>query len=299
MVDAGIILVSDNPLYREGLRCILTARRFNVVGEAPTYQDAWALLQARAVAAELILAGPDTAGRFDLITDTIRHFPGIRIVALSDWLHPPWVERAISSGAVGFLSRDISLESLMQALQRIVNGERLVSMGISRCERPGADLVLRPIPDPPDDNATTPADRAVILPFKPYQDNFADRAPPSQPPAPPLAERLVGETDDVAALSSLSPRERQIAKCLVDGLPNKLIARHLDIAEATVKVHVKSLLRKLNIQNRTQAAILAMRSGFFQGAEAVPGAAAKDPAPPPARNDRNIAMHMPDRALSR
>jgi two-component system, NarL family, nitrate/nitrite response regulator NarL len=53
----------------------------------------------------------------------------------------------------------------------------------------------------------------------------------------------------------ISVRENQILGCLVNGLPNKTIARHLDIAEATVKVHLKALLRKINVRNRTQAAI--------------------------------------------
>jgi two-component system, NarL family, nitrate/nitrite response regulator NarL len=56
----------------------------------------------------------------------------------------------------------------------------------------------------------------------------------------------------------LSPREIEILTCLECGLPNKVIARNLDIAEATVKVHLKAVLRKINAQNRTQAAIWAM-----------------------------------------
>ena len=58
----------------------------------------------------------------------------------------------------------------------------------------------------------------------------------------------------------LSRRETQILQCLVDGLPNKTIARNLDMAEATVKVHLKSILRKLNVQNRTQAAVWGMNN---------------------------------------
>jgi two-component system nitrate/nitrite response regulator NarL len=53
----------------------------------------------------------------------------------------------------------------------------------------------------------------------------------------------------------LSPRESQILACLVDGLSNKTIARDLNMAEGTVKVHLKKLLRKLHVQNRTQAAL--------------------------------------------
>jgi two-component system nitrate/nitrite response regulator NarL len=56
----------------------------------------------------------------------------------------------------------------------------------------------------------------------------------------------------------LSPRESTILDCLGEGSPNKVIARRLDIAEATVKVHIKSVLRKIDVANRTQAAIWIM-----------------------------------------
>ncbi|BBC72717.1 DNA-binding response regulator [Altererythrobacter sp. B11] len=62
--------------------------------------------------------------------------------------------------------------------------------------------------------------------------------------------------------SPLSDREAEILNCLVVGLPNKLIARRLDLCEATVKVHVKGILRKLGVQNRTQAAIFALNNGL-------------------------------------
>jgi DNA-binding NarL/FixJ family response regulator len=56
----------------------------------------------------------------------------------------------------------------------------------------------------------------------------------------------------------LSPREKEILSYLVEGHSNKLIARHLSITEATVKVHLKSVLRKIRVENRTQAAIWAL-----------------------------------------
>ncbi|MFV3076404.1 LuxR C-terminal-related transcriptional regulator [Niveispirillum fermenti] len=62
----------------------------------------------------------------------------------------------------------------------------------------------------------------------------------------------------------LSQREMQILRCLIDGDSNKVIANALGITEATVKVHLKSLLRKINAVNRTQAAIWAMNNGIGQ-----------------------------------
>ena len=52
-------------------------------------------------------------------------------------------------------------------------------------------------------------------------------------------------------------REREILGCLTKGEPNKLIARKLAITEATIKVHVKAILRKIGATNRTQAAMWA------------------------------------------
>jgi len=61
---------------------------------------------------------------------------------------------------------------------------------------------------------------------------------------------------------SLSPRETEIVRYLLNGCSNKAIARHLGITEATVKVHVKGLLRKIRAANRTQAAIWAVNNGI-------------------------------------
>jgi len=55
--------------------------------------------------------------------------------------------------------------------------------------------------------------------------------------------------------SDLSPREIEILQCLTNGQSNKVIAKTLEIAEATVKVHVKRILRKAHVSNRTQAAL--------------------------------------------
>ena len=66
-----------------------------------------------------------------------------------------------------------------------------------------------------------------------------------------------GETHE----ADLSNRELQILQCLANGQSNKVIAKNLDIAEATVKVHVKRILRKAHALNRTQAALWAIATG--------------------------------------
>ena len=76
--------------------------------------------------------------------------------------------------------------------------------------------------------------------------------------APPLLLKAPEEQPFSQAGSILSERETQILRGLIEGQSNKTIARTLDIMEATVKVHVKAILRKTGVQNRTQAAIWAL-----------------------------------------
>ncbi|MGH1571183.1 response regulator transcription factor [Methylobacterium sp. P31] len=68
--------------------------------------------------------------------------------------------------------------------------------------------------------------------------------------------------DIEVSISRLSEREQLILTMLVSGSPNKIIARRLDITEATVKVHMKSIMRKIRASNRTQAAIWAAKNGI-------------------------------------
>ena len=65
-------------------------------------------------------------------------------------------------------------------------------------------------------------------------------------------------------LSSLTPREMEILGYLAAGHSNKIIARHLNLAESTVKVHVQNLLRKLNLSSRVQAAVYAIHHNVPQ-----------------------------------
>lgn len=77
-----------------------------------------------------------------------------------------------------------------------------------------------------------------------------------------LAKAVQGEVSVVAnghkALSDLTPREREILCLLADGQSNKVIARNLGISDGTVKLHVKAILRKLDVHSRVEAAVIAV-----------------------------------------
>nr|WP_294108108.1 two-component system response regulator NarL [Providencia sp.] len=75
-----------------------------------------------------------------------------------------------------------------------------------------------------------------------------------------LAESLRdNQATDDSNISALTPRESDILELISHGLSNKMIARKLDIAESTVKVHVKHLLKKLNLKSRVEAAVWVLQ----------------------------------------
>jgi two-component system, NarL family, nitrate/nitrite response regulator NarL len=74
-------------------------------------------------------------------------------------------------------------------------------------------------------------------------------------PAVPATQTDVPTFDHMPR--TLSQRETGVLRCLMQGEPNKTIARQFEITEATVKVHIKAILRKISVRNRTQAAVWA------------------------------------------
>ncbi|MDR3434383.1 MAG: two-component system response regulator NarL [Rouxiella aceris] len=75
-----------------------------------------------------------------------------------------------------------------------------------------------------------------------------------------LRENRPGTDRDI---QSLTPRERDIIKLIAEGLPNKMIARRLNITESTVKVHVKHLLKKMRLKSRVEAAVWVLQSSHL------------------------------------
>jgi DNA-binding NarL/FixJ family response regulator len=79
---------------------------------------------------------------------------------------------------------------------------------------------------------------------------------------PRAARTILTAQSEPDPLERLSPREQEVLALLVEGLPNKLIARRLEISEKTVKSHLTSIFRELGVTDRTQAALWAERQGL-------------------------------------
>jgi NarL family two-component system response regulator LiaR len=84
---------------------------------------------------------------------------------------------------------------------------------------------------------------------------------------PVVAARLVeslATSEEDRPLDRLTPREREVLELIGRGFPNKRIARQLDVSEKTVKTHVGHVLAKLGVNDRTQAAVFAVRAGLVE-----------------------------------
>lgn len=86
--------------------------------------------------------------------------------------------------------------------------------------------------------------------------------------SPEMTSKLIARlrnpepSSSTRALESLTPRERETLIWLARGVSNKIMARELNLAESTVKVHVQNVLRKLNLNSRVQAAVYAVEHGL-------------------------------------
>jgi DNA-binding NarL/FixJ family response regulator len=82
------------------------------------------------------------------------------------------------------------------------------------------------------------------------------------PLAPKAATALIAARTQRGPAEELSEREREVLVLVAEGLPNKLIARRLEISEKTVKAHLTNVFRRIGVDDRTQAAIWAQRNGL-------------------------------------
>jgi len=135
------------------------------------------------------------------------------------------------------------------AARIVVLADRVTIDGLRDAMAAGADGFLAKTVSP---EALVQSLQLVMMGEKVYPTNLASLLAEAGAPVPQ------------ASLRGISLREQEILRLLVTGASNKLIAIRLGIAEATVKVHLKTLLRKIDASNRTQAAIWALNNGFTE-----------------------------------
>ena len=225
-----LLVVDDHNLFRRGLVALLGQdARLLVVGEAGDANQA--LNVAQRLRPDLILLDNHLPGvqGVDAIADLRQAVPGVRILMLTVSENVDDMAAGLRSGADGYLLKTIHTEDLCDSICKVWDGDSVVSP-----EMMGKLVgLLRTAP-------------AVDAP----QPVASAEAPAQRMAAPPVLS-----ADD--PIHQLSPREREILALIAKGDSNKHIARALDIAETTVKIHVQHILRKLGLSNRVHAAVYA------------------------------------------
>jgi two-component system, NarL family, nitrate/nitrite response regulator NarL len=179
----------------------------------------------------LIEASQNTGRVLQIVKQAREQAPESRIVVLADQFDLSFVRLGHEAGVDGFCLAAADSEVLIKSFELVMLGETVVPSAVIRPLAIGATQ-----------------DRGHSL-----QDHTAE---------PKLS--------DLKACK-LSAREMEILRCLMQGASNKMIARKCDVTEATIKVHVKAILRKIGASNRTQAAMWASQRLPQRGGASVHG----------------------------
>ena len=236
-----IVVTHPSTLFHDGLRQLFSKSRFRPARIATSLNDELETF-LRTQGSCVWLTGVETsiAATNALVRKVVAANPDVKVVILAPAQNPEDVVGALKSGACGFLSQDICGERLLKSLELIAMSEMVVHPQFAR--------------SPANENraggCAEGEDRCGVRSGA----AFMMRSLESRSGASSASDEAESAGQGVP---SLSRRETLILRMLMQGASNKVIARNLVITESTVKVHMKAILRKLRLQNRTQAAIWA------------------------------------------
>jgi len=228
MVEKAVItiaLIDDHKLFREGVKRILSYEpSFEVVAEANDGSEAKDLIEQYAPDVVLMDINMPEVNGIEATRELIEHYPDTKVIILSIHEDETYVTHALQSGAQGYLLKEIDTESLMEAIKVVHEGGSYLHPKITH------NLVeeyRKLIEDKESNTAMTPVEY---------------RKP----------------------LHLLTRRECQVLQLLSEGQSNRKIAETLVISEKTVKNHVSNILQKMEVTDRTQAVVTAIKNGWVE-----------------------------------
>ena len=234
MKPVTLLVVDDHPLFRRGLVALLSQDdRFEVTSQAGDMGEA--LRCAQCHLPDLILLDnrlPGVSG-VDGIAPLKEASPGSRILMLTISEDENDLAAALQAGADGYLLKTVELDHLSDYIVKVLAGESVVS----------PEMMTKLV--------TAFREKSALLPLLPLP--LGGAAAGLEAPAGSAGNGApAGKNADL-----LSARESEVLALIALGDSNKLIARKLDIAETTVKIHVQHIFRKLQLTSRVQAAVYA------------------------------------------
>jgi DNA-binding NarL/FixJ family response regulator len=240
MEDIRITLIEDHDLTRVGMRTALQQRDgFSVVGESANATDGLKMLETLRPDVAIVDIGlPDMDGieltrRFKKMQveseEASTAKTKVLILTLQD--NEEVVLAAFAAGADSYCMKDVSLDSLAEALRVTHDGNSWIDPAIAR-------VVLHQAQQ-------ASADAQTASEFKTVTINAAEP-----------------EYNQIIEAYPLTERELEVLQLIVEGCSNAAIAEKLYITVGTVKTHVRNILNKLCADDRTQAAVRALRAGL-------------------------------------
>jgi len=230
-----VLLVEDHALTRLGLKTALKRTSdITVIGEAVNGQEA--IDAAKALNPDVILmdVGMPVMDGIQAAKRIVAEHPAIRIIMLTQHDNDSDILASLAAGASGYCLKDVDTDRLYTAIRSVNAGDAWLDATIA----------------------------GRVLKHYSSADNRTEGKPPSAPESVlPSASRKFEEVDR-PLVEPLSVRELEVLKLIVDGLSNQEIADKLFISLATSKTHVRNILNKLAVDDRTQAAVHAMRRGL-------------------------------------
>ena len=246
-----IVVTHPSPLLHDGLRQLLAKSRFRPVRIATTLtENLETYLTSLESAVWLVGVEGSAANTNAIVHKVVAANPCVKAVIIAGSQEPEEIVAALKAGACGYLRQDIAGETLLKSLELIAHGEMIVHPQFVASEITHANGHAA---DNDDATADVSTNGRLALTRN------------AQPWSPFAGAKLVESNESQSGdAPSLSRREMLILRMLMQGASNKTIALNLVITESTVKVHMKAILRKLRLQNRTQAAIWA-RNNVTEG----------------------------------
>lgn len=209
MKEIKVLLVDDHALIRDGLKKVLAMEpQINVIGEAKNGQEAVELAQK--LSPDVVIMDINMPVMNGIVASRLikEKMPGVEILALTIHDDEEYVSELVNAGVSGYLLKDIGIDELVSAIDRVVSGEPVFH--------------------------------------------------------PAVAQKLLGEFRRLAksgkSRPKLTPRELEILEHVARGETNREIAQKLYISEKTVKNHLTNIFRKIEVEDRTQAALYAVKN---------------------------------------
>jgi DNA-binding NarL/FixJ family response regulator len=246
-----ILLVEDHALTRVGIKTVLKREAdLDVVGEASNGEEAVA--QAETLKPDIILmdVGMPILDGIQASRKIAESGNAAKIIMLTQHDNDQDILASLAAGASGYCLKDVEAARLYMAIRTVHAGDAWLDSSIAgkvlKLYSKNAPVVPEGKLSETEKLPATPAERAT---------EQTTAAVPAQ------VERKAFEPDRPYA-EPLSPRELEVLTLIVDGLSNQQISDRLFISLPTTKTHVRNILNKLAVDDRTQAAVHAMRRGI-------------------------------------